>query len=107
MSEEYTESLHGYSKKWHQIKQSQKYWKQTWIDNIGSILEQRDLKLCQRPKKNTVNKTLIDYVNDYIINKKLLQSINCIWLYKGVYLPFELVGERGGMMIDACINMLE
>ena len=78
-----------------------------WINNIGSILEQRDLKLYQILKKNTVNKTLMDYVNDYTINKKLLQSINHIRWYKGVYLPFELVSKRGGMMTDTYINVLE
>ena len=36
----------------------------------------------------------------YTSEKEILVDINYIWRLKGVFLPVELVGERGGRIID-------
>ena len=78
MYKEYIETLYSFSKRWYENKTSQKYQKQIWIDNIGGILEQRELRLYQTLKKTTQNKTAMDHTIEYINNKKLLQSLNHI-----------------------------
>ena len=55
----------------------------------------------------TQNKIIMDHAIKYTNNKKLLQSLNYIWWYKGVYLSLELVGKSREMMTDAYINTLE
>jgi len=49
----------------------------------------------------------MDHTIEYINNKKLLQSLNHIRQYKGVYLLLELVSESGGMMTNTYVNVLE
>ena len=51
-------------------------------------------------KRYTKNKTIIDYYLQYISSVKVRRSINYIRLFKGVYLPLEIVRENRKKMSD-------
>ena len=52
-------------------------------------------------KRKISNKLIIDYiVVEYIINYKILDNINFIRRYKGIYLPIKVVEPEGKKIID-------
>ena len=76
--------------------------KVTWIDEIGETLSKRNIEIEEENEKVTkksVNKTIMDYVVQYVEKKKcskmLLPPTNQIRLRKRMMYPFELVGIRG------------
>ena len=46
----------------------------------------------------------MDYTIEYTTDRKILYDINIIRRYKGVYLPLELVGPTGNIMMDYYIH---
>ena len=73
-----------------------------WSDHIGKKLEKRMIKIVNNEneiKIITQNKTIMDWVKEYVKNEKIpsdkIAKINYIWIYKKIYLPCELVGSDG------------
>ena len=73
---------------------------------MAKILAVRELKLHRNitPKRKTMNKIVMDYVTQYTLQKEYLIDINYLRRFKGVFLPIELVGERGGKIMDCYKN---
>ena len=46
----------------------------------------------------------MEFVLQYTLEKEILVDINYIQRFKGVFLPVELVGERGGRIINCYKN---
>jgi len=74
----------------------------SWSDEIQQKLQKRNMELINRqnePKWFTVNKTIMDYAQQYKHLKNLseicLASMNQVRIFKKMYLPCELVGLKG------------
>ena len=46
----------------------------------------------------------MEYAIQYTLEKEILVDINYMRRFKGVFLPVELVGERGGRIMDCYKN---
>ena len=46
----------------------------------------------------------MEFMLQYISEKEILVDINYVWRFKGVFLLVELVGERGGRIMDCYKN---
>ena len=73
-----------------------------WIEYVQNTVSKQNIKIINQIEyKNiiTKNKTVIDIVQEYIIEKQLdhsvLNKINMVQLWKKVYLLVELVGYYG------------
>ena len=51
-------------------------------------------------KRKISNKLIIDYIVEYIINHKILDNINFVRRYKGIYLPIKVIEPEGKKIID-------
>ena len=59
------------------------------------------------PKRRTLNITIMEYAIQYTLSKETLLDINYVRRYKGLFLPVELLGERGGRITDCYKNKEE
>ena len=81
---------------------NESYWTESWLDEIKEIIRQRKIALysdLSEEFKVTKNKSIMEYAYEYVVNEKkstdTLKLINHVRLYKRVYLPCELLGQRG------------
>jgi len=93
---------------------SNRYWKTTWIDEVGDELWKRNIKLVSPEDEEggiSKNKTVMSYAMEYVEQKNLeeevLYQINYVRLKKQVLLPFELVGFKGKRQTSCYRNILE
>ena len=82
--------------------ENESFWTESWVDEIKEIMKQRKIILCSEMKNEfrvTRNKSIMAYAREYVENvnttKDTMKLINHVRLYKKVYLPCELLGQRG------------
>jgi len=74
----------------------------TWSEEIGWELQKRGIEIINNQETNqinTTNKTIMDYAQQYRLEKEesklIIPPINQVRVYKRMYLPCELVGFCG------------
>ena len=101
INEQFINQVSGVSSNWDQIKQKDRFWNLSWVDSIASKLQLRRITICNNTRtKYTENKTLIDYCMVFSESVEVRRSVNCVRLHKGVFLPIELVREKGKKISD-------
>ena len=90
------------------------HWTESWIDEIKNIMRKRNIHLHSEKLnefKITKNKTLMIYAREYVREEtkdiEIIKLLNHVRLYKGIFLPCELVGQNGKEQTSAYRNNLE
>jgi len=103
---------YGYA---NSILETDRSWKPnqiSWSDEIQQKLQKRNMELINRqnePKWFTVNKTIMDYAQQYVKQNQLsdisIASMNQVRIFKKMYLPCELIGLKGDCLTkEAKVN---
>lgn len=110
-NEELLQLENGRSKHHMDIRQSEKYWTRTWIDEASDQCNKRTIQIQNRDvhaNETTTNATIMDYACTYVREKRnskeITEMINHVRMHKQLYFPFEIVSMCGSQKTNCVEN---